>query len=501
MLPPLITELAAGIRSGNLPASGATANFYYPGTFTRAINVFDDDGVTPVLSTTLDSDGRAFVRTAAPVRLVVQDAAGLTVFDHEVPGSAADSCAVQNTFWNGGVKTTLQSILSSLGVSLGADGLIKPGATSLGIGLADWTKGVHIDVTGEDAGGNHRVVGDDLTDCTTGIQTALALAAARGGGVVYAPPGMYRFSGPLSITANGVALVGAGAGVTVFKNTGAGAAVSVASGLTGVVLQDFSVTHLTSSADAALKFVSDVDCATIRVSAEKHFYGIYAEECTGLMIQGGTLRGSTSIGSRPLCFVGTGANAKHIVVVGTKAIATHAADNACEVAGTQGKVFLLGASLSSSSWGFEIDAACTGRTFRLLGCDVSGASSAIKHGPANDCDFYCDSQIMVESTVGGGGTVTPNRAASQWFMYTATGATATIAAPTPAPGSYTAMPLLHLMLYNNDAALGTTTWTLDAIFHAAAAIDTTYHNVTSITFMWQTASGGCWREISRAVTT
>ena len=57
--------------------------------------------------------------------------------------------------------------------------------------------------------------GDDLADDT--VAFASAIAAQSSGGVVYAPPGVYRINGPLIIPSR-ITLVGAGAEVTILKN-------------------------------------------------------------------------------------------------------------------------------------------------------------------------------------------------------------------------------------------------------------------------------------------
>src|SRR5712692_2202885 len=60
--------------------------------------------------------------------------------------------------------------------------------------------------------------GDGTSDDTTAIQNAINAAANNfGGGTVYFPPGIYNITASLTITASGVSLVGAGAGVSILR--------------------------------------------------------------------------------------------------------------------------------------------------------------------------------------------------------------------------------------------------------------------------------------------
>lgn len=56
--------------------------------------------------------------------------------------------------------------------------------------------------------------GNGSTDDTSALKTAISAAQSAGGGVVYLPQGKYLLSGNLSITGNGVNLVGAGQAAT-----------------------------------------------------------------------------------------------------------------------------------------------------------------------------------------------------------------------------------------------------------------------------------------------
>lgn len=491
MKAPLIVELACGVTTAaGIPAAGATARFYYPGTFTAAAGVFADDGVTPVsTSLTLDGAGRAFVRSAAPVRLVVQDSAGATVLDAEVVGGAADSCYVDNSLWNGGAPTSLQSVLTKIGTSLGADGLIKPGAASLGLGVGAWANGVHIDVTGENAGGLHPVVGDGVTDCTAGIQAAIALVEAQGGGIVYFPSGTYLFSADLVVSSGGVTLCGASAATTVLLNSNAAGNGITAVAVANISLRNLTIDEVNPCAGVAVNLDTCTDIDISDCIFKGYSFEINADDCdrgriTGCYFQGkaGTiapiyLHGSTARFSVIACNTDS-LGARFATCTGTGGQHSFAAINAPAVLpGVE--IYVLG------PYGVRVT-----------------TSPNVSIGAGSEYVTYDDYMAYGKhAPVAPGGTATPDTTGGRWqFEFAASGAGAiTVAVPAPNPP----ISSLILIVFTLRNAGGATTWNMAAGYHlgpagAPAAIDTTANYVTTIGFV---GVAGAWHEAFRTVTT
>jgi Pectate lyase superfamily protein len=85
--------------------------------------------------------------------------------------------------------------------------------------------------------------GDNATDDTTAIQTAITAAQSAGGGIVYIPPGTYKVTSTLTVAAKGVYLVGAGPRATIL-NTNATTGDIIDLGNTGTPYSSGGISNL-----------------------------------------------------------------------------------------------------------------------------------------------------------------------------------------------------------------------------------------------------------------
>lgn len=204
----------ARTSTGAAVASGK-AWFYQPGTTATQVTVFSDaDGLYALTQpVSLDAGGRAVVYTDRIVQVEVQTAAGATVrLSDRANAVQAAQVEIQNTVATGtslttgsqveGGRTDLNAFLSSLRSSAGApDGLVKVGAAG-NLRLQDALHPLAriYDVTASP----YNAIGDDATDATNAVTTAIAAAVANGGGTIYFPPGTYKFSPAASTAAIGI---------------------------------------------------------------------------------------------------------------------------------------------------------------------------------------------------------------------------------------------------------------------------------------------------------
>lgn len=114
--------------------------------------------------------------------------------------------------------------------------------------------------------------GDGTTDDTTAI--GLAYAAATPGGVLYFPPGNYKFS-TLTISTNGVILRGAGRGATTLSTTTlGGTAITLSGDDTGI--EDMTVDVVGTAVSPQISVaMSGARAKMLRVSFTDWFRGVY----------------------------------------------------------------------------------------------------------------------------------------------------------------------------------------------------------------------------------
>ena len=206
----------------------------------------------------------------------------------------------------------------------------------------------HYSITHPDFG----AVGDDATDNLTAIQAAIDAADAAGGGVVFFPPGIFRFSGQLDHEPN-VTLRGAGRGISILKYTGAAVALSVDDGGAGDVkyecgIEDIHITDAGTGTDG-LKFVG-VNMFVVRgcrvngFTSGVHFAGTAAKPVVNIGIEN--------------CEIDTNTN-------GIVADTTNNANNAIRLEGVRIR--------SNSTRGIESNVDV--RAWHIVNCDIAGNTS------------------------------------------------------------------------------------------------------------------------------
>ena len=123
--------------------------------------------------------------------------------------------------------------------------------------------------------------GDDATDDTAAIQSAIDQAAAGNRGTVFFPPGTYRISSSLVIT-NQLSLMGSSHGGTILKAT---------SSITMIKMENGSEVHdmrligndRTSANSIAIKIGGNVSYPNVQAVIKNvmlmtgHYYGIYSD--------------------------------------------------------------------------------------------------------------------------------------------------------------------------------------------------------------------------------
>lgn len=92
----------------------------------------------------------------------------------------------------------------------------------------------------------HGAVGNDSTDDTAAIQTAIT---AAGGGTVFIPAGTYKITSSLTGGTNGVKILGVGREKTIIKNYGTGHAFTTPAAIRGYTIQDLQILGVAGSLD------------------------------------------------------------------------------------------------------------------------------------------------------------------------------------------------------------------------------------------------------------
>lgn len=218
-------------RVDGTPVASGKAYFYVPGTTSSPAVVYSDaDGLLAITQPiTLDASGRAEVYVKTAVRCEVQDItttpATVTRVEDRANTVNATQVEVENTAATGtdlvtgsqvaGGRTDLNTFLTNLRTSLGAaDGQVL--VSGVGQNIKDVignTSSIFFNVRVAPYG----AVGDDSTDDTAAIQTAINAAGVAGGGIIYFPPGTYKLTDNLQITSSKIHFLGVTPGATIFK--------------------------------------------------------------------------------------------------------------------------------------------------------------------------------------------------------------------------------------------------------------------------------------------
>jgi hypothetical protein len=268
-----ITELTLGVRdiTGAVVPSGK-ARFYLPGTLT-ATQIYSDELCTTAITQPLELNAGGQYKSAYALeatRMIVKDTTETTTYyDGLVNVNRHDAVYVTHPLWNSGDETTLENILTLLGVGIGASGEFVAGPGATPIPYPDFLTSLLISVK------SYGAVGDGITDDAAAIQAAVDRVEALGGGWVFFPVGTYRINVAIVIDAVGVCVTGAGR-MSIVKNFGTTTnafTVNVA-GDCKTIFRDLAITANTTSSGAGITFTAG-DYPTINnVEVALHRTGI-----------------------------------------------------------------------------------------------------------------------------------------------------------------------------------------------------------------------------------
>lgn len=476
----------------------------------------------------LDGAGKAAIYTDQPCTVRIEDASGVSVDSYSFnPSTNAGLVEVINAGFTGvnsstgqyagGQRTYLDAVLSDIYASLGGtDGRTKKTTSSSPRRLSDALKEIAISVTDFGAVGDGAYVNDGA------FALAFAAAGATGVGVLKIPTGTYRIQTGLTIPAN-LRVIGDGAGRSIISTTSnLSAIVTLADGASiadvgllgnafiggnglaaigvNVVAERIAVsncgTGILANAASSASFASLRDC-TVNV--------LDNASAVGVNIGYATLVNVSAIGTANKRGYGFYQSGWQFAMVGCR---TDGVNVPISLSGQGASILGLtsGGNIGNFASG-EIRAGCP-EYLRLWSRGVVGFSTFTDNRSAPTLPIYrreTDTDYGrggVYVSVAAAGTVTPVWNYSQSLTVTATGATATVAAPlagyldtgsgaVPIPVSC----LLSLILKN---PAGGCTWTLNAAFKVSAAPSAAANAVTGYVFQWD---GANWREIGRGVTT
>jgi hypothetical protein len=197
----LIELLASGVvTSAGTPVASGKVYAYQLGTLTPETIYSDNAGATPIVQPlVLTAGGTGIAYFANPIRLILKDASGLTtLLDVNIVGGSPASTFITSTDWNGGVQTSLQTILDLYTDNWGgsanywkykhANGTTERTPRSVLSGYG---------ITPQDFG----ALADGAADDTTAIQAAIT-AALSANLPVFFPAGVYKITAALTGSAS-----------------------------------------------------------------------------------------------------------------------------------------------------------------------------------------------------------------------------------------------------------------------------------------------------------
>lgn len=152
----------------------------------------------------------AIIYSTTDISMLVQNKSGSQIF------YAADSGDFGNSATSLAALTAYIAALADPSLPGNGDALVAVNTTGFATTQHKWNGGQFKNLVSD-----FGAVGDDATDNSTTIETAMAWMAANGGGTLYVPPGIYRHSLPIKHR-DGIRFIGASKYDTVFKKTGAG---------------------------------------------------------------------------------------------------------------------------------------------------------------------------------------------------------------------------------------------------------------------------------------
>lgn len=266
----LIDILVSGIRkSDGTVADSGTVMFYEPGTSVQRAVYSDEDGETVYTQPiTLDADGTKRVYTDGPVRMIVNDSDGNQIVDVARVGSETDNeVEVTHDSYTG---PTLYDSLEAAKTSLGGGDfkyLVTTGQTEMYV--KDWMNQAFYNVKGFGA------KGDNATDDAAAIQAAINhVDGLSYNGVVFFPPGVYRVSSALTLTAAGTSLQGSGAASTYIRSTSATGNCLDIDGVSDVFIRELTVDNSSTSTGHGIDVATSSRLYIDRVTVDDHLQSI-----------------------------------------------------------------------------------------------------------------------------------------------------------------------------------------------------------------------------------
>ena len=483
----LIQLLASGVvDSTGAPIASGKARAYQPGTLTPETIYADNAGATPIVQPlTLTAGGTGIAYFSNPIRLILKDSTDTsTLLDVNIVGGSPASTFVTSTSFNGGVQTTLQAILDAVDDSFGGtDWKYKHSATASERTIKAWMSENQVSVV------DYGAVGDDSTNNLTAIQNAIT---AAGTGVLYFPPGTFRFNGALSIPAGGIRIMGAGRSATTLK-------------------QMSTTTHgfdITSSATTAVTYFEDLslvlNAASSGAAIRSAFSGTNRTliRCREVTIGSTTARWTNAIldqATSPEVYCincsmfSSGDSISSLGNGGVWLSNTSVSSSTAKGVTGFGSYYLTGSSISGSTMGVD-----AGTNLFAASCVISGGtsvSSGAIYVAGTDTSTVTDTRTgsPVAFVLSGTTSVTPLPAQSAITKIVQGGAGATTTINAPAAALF---GLYHTIICSNTSG-GALTWTFNAAFKTSAAVAPATGNRISVLFYYD-AVDAKWSEIARS---
>lgn len=486
---------ASGARdaAGAVVASGS-AWFYEPGSGTTTQDVYADADGTEILTqpVTLDAAGRATVYTIEPVRVLIQDAAGLDVTDADQANvTRAEAVQIDNAgFTDGYLDDALTKLYASTG---GTDGMYKEsgGATLRTLK----SKFAELSISVKDFGAK----GDGLTIDTTAIQAAINRVAFLGGGQVYFPPGTYKIDQVLTNATTGVSFAGAGQ-KSIIQGT------STTLGLFSITAGSFYLRDLyldsatTTGTGIALSGAAFTQISGVFFNQRFRTCVSLASASSDVIISGCQFSANDAdAAARALSIT----DSSRVRVSGCF-LYGGTTGQAIELLGSSSDFTALGSSVSTSY--VKFNAALTGTGFRFVGNSFdNGTNPAFVFAGATMPKAFYQAGNGVDGYKGtllSGATFTPDlgRGSSFTIDCTTTGVANVVAVPTPPPAATDYGVYIDITYYAHAGGALTATSGLAVGYHTTAAASLVDTHRTHFRLRWD-PDASVWRECSRADTT
>lgn len=409
-------------KSDGTPVASGSAYFYQPGTTNTQIAVYSDaDGLAGISQpVTLDASGRAEVYLMSPARVEVQDATGATVrLEDRANTITAAEVEIQNTVATGtslttgsqvaGGRTDLDTFLSNLYTSLGTqDGKVL--ISGAGQNIKDVIGGstsifFNVKVA------PYSAVGDDSTDDTAAIQSAINAAATAGGGIVYFPAGTYKLTAALSVSSTKIQFLGVTPSAVVLKQY---TATLFALSVTGTDFYCSNINFAMGAASAKLVACNSGDSRFVGCS-----FTLASATGTGISVTSASCR-TTLVACTFVQSLATGnmlsvGNASAVIVVIGGKFTIPTASSSFIITGTAGTVSVVGAEINhaAASGTTNLVDVVSGITVGFIGCYLpatTGGTLQFQSG-SNTATVY-ESGCFPLVNISGGATI-PNLTGTQ----------------------------------------------------------------------------------------